>query len=238
MSVTKFAIEKNRITIVALIVLVLVGIMAFRTMPRQEDPGFTIRVAFIQTFFPGASPERVENLVTDKLEKVIQEIPEVDFIISQSFTGMSVIYVNIKKDEMSMRPIWDNLRRKIDRAKGDLPDGVIGPYVNDEFGDVFGIQLTITGEGYSYAELKDVADQVRDELLQLPDAAKVDIYGAQEERIFVEYSNARLAGMGISPYQLKNIIENQNILFPGGKVSTGNERIILEPSGNFESLDE
>ncbi len=238
MSITKFAIEKNRITIVALIVLVLVGIMAFQHMPRQEDPGFTIRVAFIQTFFPGAGPERVENLVTDKLEKVIQEIPEVDFITSQSFTGMSVIYVNVKKDEMNMRPIWDNLRRKVDRARSELPDGVVGPYVNDEFGDVFGLQLTITGEGYSYAELKDVADQVRDELLQIPDAAKVDIYGAQEERVFIEYSNARLANMGIAPYQLKNIIESQNILFPGGKISTGNERIILEPSGNFESLEE
>ncbi|MCP4584258.1 MAG: efflux RND transporter permease subunit [candidate division Zixibacteria bacterium] len=238
MSITQLAIEKNRITTVALIVIIFAGFLAYQNIARQEDPGFIIRVAFIQTILPGASPDRVENLVTDKLEKTIQEIPELDFISSESKTGASIIYVNIKATYKEMQPIWDRLRRKIDRAKTELPDGVIGPFVNDEFGDVFGIQLTITGEGYSYAELKDVADQVRDELLRIPDAAKVDIYGAQEEHIFVEYNNARLANIGLSPGQLQSILTSQNILFPGGDINTRDERIILEPSGSFETLDE
>ena len=165
MNITQAAIEKNRITAVALILVFLAGISTFNTMPRAEDPGFIIRTAMVLTYFPGASPERVELLVTDKLEKAIQEMPEIDFLGSESKTGVSIIYVNIKESYKEMRPIWDKLRRKVDRARGQLPADVIGPNVNDEFGDVFGTIFTLTGEGFSYAELKEIADQVRDELL-------------------------------------------------------------------------
>ena len=120
----------------------------------------------------------------------------------------------------------------------DLPEGIIGPVVNDEFGDVYGTIITVTGEGYSYAELKDVADDVRDELLRIDEVAKVDIFGAQEERVFVEYNNARLAEVGISPFQLRAILESRNIIIPGGAITTSAERIALEPSGNFESVDD
>ncbi|MBD3168601.1 MAG: MMPL family transporter [candidate division Zixibacteria bacterium] len=238
MNITRFAIEKNRITAVVLILIIFGGWSAFNNLPQREDPGFIIRVAQVLTFFPGASPGRMENLVTDKIEEVVMEIPELNFVTSSSQTGLSQVYVEIKESYKEMRPIWDNLRRKVDRIRTDLPEGVVGPFVNDEFGDVFGIIMTITGEGYTYAELKDVADQVRDGLLRLPDAAKVEIYGEQEERIFVEYNNARLAQLGISPIQLKNILESQNILYPGGDVAVGPERIILEPTGSFMSLDE
>ena len=115
---------------------------------------------------------------------------------------------------------------------------MIGPIVNDEFGDVFGTILTLTGEGFTYAELKDVADQVRNELLKIRDAAKVEIQGTQEERVFVEYNNARLAELGLSTYQLKNTLASRNILLPGGDISTGEERIVLEPTGNFESVED
>ena len=238
MSLTRAAIDKNRITGVVLIVILFAGIGAYNTMPRDEDPGFIIRTAMVRTMFPGASPERIEMLITDKLEKVIQEMPELDFINSTSKTGVSLIYVNIQERYTQMRPIWDRLRRKVDSAKGQLPDGIIGPIVDDEFGDVFGTIVTVTGEGYTYAELKTVADQVRDELLLIDEVAKVDIYGAQEERIFVEYNNARLAELGMSPYQLQQILQSRNIIFPGGDVTTGRERMVLEPSGNFESVEE
>ncbi|HID28894.1 MAG TPA: efflux RND transporter permease subunit, partial [Desulfobacterales bacterium] len=162
----------------------------------------------------------------------------IDSISSQSKTGTSIIWVDIQERYTDMRPIWDKLRRKVDKAREDLPDGIIGPIVNDEFGDVFGIIVTITGDGFTYKDLKDVADEVRDELLLLHDVAKVDIYGAQEERIFVEYSNARLAELGLSPLQLKQILEARNIIIPGGDITTEYEKIVLEPSGNFESIDE
>lgn len=238
MDLTRFALEKRVVTATLVVVLILVGLQAFFSLPRSEDPGFVIRVALVTTYFPGASPERVEELVTDKLEKAIQEIPELDFISSQSKTGVSVIYVNVLERYKEMRPIWDDLRRKVERASRDLPDGVSGPFVNDEFGDVFGILLGLTGEGYDYAELKEVADQVRDQLLRLDDVAKVEISGDQEERVFVEYNNARLAELGLSPRQLRSILESRNIIIPGGSVVVGPERIALEPSGNFESVDD
>lgn len=237
MSITQLAIEKNRITSVFLIIIFLGGLVAYSNLPQDEDPGFTIRVALVMTYFPGASPERVEQLVTDKLEKVIQEIPELDNVASTSKTGVSEVYVTIKEKYKDMRPIWDNLRRKVDKVKPDLPDGIIGPIVNDEFGDVFGIIITLTGEGYNYAELKEVADEVRDEFLQLPDAAKVEIAGVQDESIFIEYNNTRLSELGLSPVTLQNILESQNIINPGGDVKIGDNRIALEPLGSFESVE-
>ena len=212
MNITQTAIERNRVTFVILFAVLLAGIMAFQGMPRAEDPGFTIRTAMVLTYFPGASPERVETLITDKLEKSIQEIPELDYVNSESRSGISIIFVNIKQSYKKMRPIWDSLRRKVEKAEGELPEGMIGPFVNDEFGDIFGTIITLTGEGFSYAQLKEVADEVRNELLLIDDVAKVEIHGAQDERIFVEYNDARLAEVGLSASQLINILQNQNIV--------------------------
>jgi multidrug efflux pump subunit AcrB len=238
MNITRAAIEKNRLTTVALVTILLGGLISYGGLSRSEDPAFVIRVAQVMTIFPGASPERVEMLVTDKLEKAIMEMPELDFVQSESKAGVSVILVNMHASYKQMRPLWDDLRRKVDRAAAELPDDVIGPTVNDEFGDVFGTVIAMTGEGFSYAELKEVADEVRDELLLIPEVAKVDIYGAQEERIFVEYNNARLSDLGISPLQLGQILESRNIVLPGGEVTAGVDRIVLEPSGNFETVEE
>lgn len=238
MNITQQAIEKNRITGVALVLILIAGFGAFSTMPRAEDPGFIIRTAMVMTYFPGASPERVEMLVTDKLEKAIQEMPELDFISSESKTGVSILYVNMKESYKEMRPIWDSLRRKVNRAAGELPEGVIGPIVNDEFGDVFGTIVTITGEGYSYAELKEIADDVRDEMLLIEEIAKVDILGAQDERVFIEYNNAKLAELGLTALQLMSILQNQNIIIPGGDITTDREKIVLEPTGNFITVED
>ncbi len=238
MDITRAAIENNRVTAVTVLVILAAGMNAYQQMPRNEDPGFIIRTAHVMTLFPGASPRRVELLVTDKLEKTIQEIPQLDFIASTSKTGVSEIFVNVQERERKMRPIWDDLRRKVERASRDLPEGIIGPFVNDEFGDVFGTILTLTGEGYSYAELEDISDQVRNVLLTIPEVAKVEVQGVQEERIFVEYNNARLADLGLSAYQLMNLLESRNIVLPGGAINTGMERIALEPSGSFESIED
>lgn len=238
MNITRFAVENNRTTLVLLLVILLAGSQAYLNMPRDYDPGFIIRNAQVVTQFPGASPERVELLVSDKIEKAVKEIPELDFVKSESRTGISIINVNIKESYSDMRPIWDSLRRKIDDVAKELPDGIIGPTVNDEFGDVFGIVLALTGEGFSYAELKEVADEARNAFLSLPEAAKVDIFGAQDERIFVEYNHGRLTELGLSPHQLSQALSSLNIVVPGGYITVGPERIALEPSGNFESIED
>lgn len=238
MNITETALKLNRITVVLIAMVIIGGILAANKLPQAEDPGFIIRTAMVSTYFPGASPARVEQLVTDKLEKAIQEIPELDYVKSESRTGISIIYVNLKSDYKVLRPIWDDLRRKIDSAKNKLPDEVIGPFVNDDFGDVFGIIMSLTGEGFEYAELKKIADDVRDEILQIPDVAKVEIYGAQEERVFVEFNNSKLAELKIPPIYVKSILDGRNIIIPGGNINSGNERIALEPTGNFGSIDE
>ncbi len=238
MNVTRLAIEKNRITLVLVFLLLSAGIMAYAGLPKAQDPGFTVRTAVITTRFPGASPQRVELLVTDKLEKKAQEMPEVDFITSESRTGVSIINVNFLESYKVMRPIFDDLRRKIEDVADDLPDGVRGPFVNDEFGDVFGSVYTLTGDGYSYAELEDVAEEIRDRLLKVPEIAKVTIHGAQDEVVFVEYNNSRLTELGLSPQQLSGVLSSVNVLSSGGQVVSGRERIALEPTGNFESVEE
>ncbi|NND47009.1 MAG: efflux RND transporter permease subunit [Woeseiaceae bacterium] len=236
MNLTAAAIDRNRVTLTIVALVVIAGVFAFQSLPKAQDPGFIIRTVLITTRFPGASPERVELLVTDKIEKKIQEMPEIDSINSESRTGISVIYANFKESYKVMRPIFDDLRRKVDTVKADLPQGALAPEVNDEFGDVFGSVYTLSGDGFSYAELKAVADELRDELLKEPDIAKVSIHGQQQEVIFVEYNNARLSELGLSPQQLSASLATVNILSSGGDIVSGRERITLEPSGNFESV--
>ncbi|MEO1074520.1 MAG: efflux RND transporter permease subunit [Bacteroidota bacterium] len=236
MDITRYAIENRVVTAVALVILLVSGYQAYLALPRAEDPGFTIRVATVITTFPGASPARVEALVTDKLEARIQEIPEVDNITSQSRTNVSIIQVAFKDDVRELQPLFDRLRRKVESAQPDLPDGVV-PEVDDEFGDVFGTLLTLTAEGFSYRELEDMADQARRELLRIEDVAKVEILGAQPEHVFVEYDNARLAEVGLSTSQLQSILQTSNIVIPGGAVETDVERIALEPSGAYETVE-
>lgn len=238
MNITRLALENNRTTWVLIFVLLLSGITAFDKMPKDYDPGFIIRTAQVVTYFPGASPQRVEELVSDKIEKVVQQIPELDFVSSTSKTGVSIVSVNIKESYKEMRPIWDNLRRKIQSIEKDLPSDAQAPIVNDEFGDVFGVVIGLTAEGYTYREMEEVAEQVRDQLLRLPEAAKVDIFGVQEQRVFIEFENAKMAALGITPNQLKDQLAARNIVNPGGSIYIEDETLALEPSGNFESVED
>ena len=237
MNLTRAAIDSNRVTGVLVAVLLVSGALSYNALPKAKDPGFIVRTAVVTTRLPGASPARVEQLVTDKVEKKAQEMPEVDNITSDTRTGVSIVKVNFKESYKQMRPIFDDLRRKIDDVKRDLPAGTEGPFVNDEFGDVFGSVYTLTGDGFSNAELGDIAEEIRDELLKEPDIAKVDVHGVQDEVVFVEYNNAQLTDLGLSPRSLTNVLESVNILSSGGDVVSGRERIVLEPTGNFESID-
>lgn len=238
MNLTQLAINNSRTLLVLVLALFFAGISSFFSLPKQQDPGFTIRAAVITTRFDGASPERVEQLVTKKIEEKVQEMPEIDFISSESLPGMSIIQVNFQERYKIMRPIFDNLRRKVEDVQGLLPEGVSSPQVNDEFGDIFGSVYSLTGEGYSYAELLEVADEIRDELLKDPDVAKVNIHGEQPEIVFIDYKSATLTELGISPQQLSGILSRANIVSAGGSIVSGRERLALEPSGNFESLDD
>lgn len=240
MNLTGIALKYNRVTILALAVVAILGLIEYGNLSRDSMPPFVVRTATIITKFPGASPERVESLVTQKIEKALQEIPEVKTLNSQSRTGVSQIGMTLHDDvpESRLQAIWDLARRKIDNIKGDLPDGIVGPDLNDEdIGVVFGVSVGLEGDGFEYDELKKYADDLRDDLIALDDAAKVVIGGVVNEKIYVEYDEAKLASIGLSSNQLQSIISSSNIIIPSGEVNLGDERVILEASGNFESVD-
>lgn len=241
MNITKLAIDNNRVTYFILFIVVITGIMGYNSLSRNSMPPYTVRVASVVTNFPGAGPKRVESLISDKIEKVAQEIPEVDYISSESRTGLSVVTVNLKDnvDENELQAVWDRLRRKIDGIQNDLPNEIYGPTVKDEdIGVLFGIIVGLESDGYDFAETKDYADDLRNQLIALDNAAKVELGGVTKERIFIDYNDAELAKYGISGNQLKSTISATNIILPAGEVNLGNERIIMEPSGNLESVED
>lgn len=240
MNLTGLALKYNRITLLTLVVVVLLGLSEYSNLSRDSMPPFTVRAATIITQFPGASPERVESLISDKVEKTLQEIPEVKTITSTNRTGVSIIKITVREEvpETRLQSIWDLARRKIDHIRKDLPDGIYGPNLDDEdIGVVYGIFVGLESDGFEYNELKAYADKLRDDLIALDDAAKVIIGGTVEERIYVAYNDAKLAQVGLTAGQLQNIISESNIIIPSGQINLGEERIILEASGNFESVE-
>lgn len=241
MNIAKTAIERNRITIMVTLIIIATGVATYFNLSRDAMPPYTVRVCKVVTAFPGASPERVEELITDKLEKVAQELSELKTVTSESRTGLSIVTVEVTADikKAELQAIWDKLRRKIEEIRPDLPENIYGPNVKDDgLGVVYGIMLGMEGDGFSNHELKQYAEDIRDELIKLPDASKVEIGGVQDEEIYVEFDNARVAQLGLTPAKLKDIISKTNIVFSGGQVTMIDELIVLEPTGNFEDVDD
>lgn len=237
MNITQFSIEKNRIVLSILTVVILTGILSYLSLPRDSMPPYTVRVAPIITAFPGASPERVEELVTDKVEKVAQELPELKEVSSTSRTGLSVVMVELQMDVApeDLQAVWDRLRRKLNTIEG-LPSNVNPLLDDDGVGEVFGIAVALTSDGFSFQEMKEQADDLRDDLIKLEDAAKVEINGDQQERVFITFDNAQLRNYGLTANGLSNLISTTNILNSGGDINVLEESIILEPTGNFNNV--
>jgi len=239
MNLASFSINRNRITFTVLTTIILLGLVMYQSLSRDSMPPYTVRVATVVSSFPGSSPERVEQLVTDKVEKVAQELPELKEVSSTSRSGLSIVSVTLK-DQIKpedLQSVWDRLRRKLSQIEG-LPSGV-NPILNDDgIGEVFGIAVGLVIDGFSYAEAKDYVTDIKDDFIKLDLAAKVELGGVQDERVFIEFDNARLKEYGLSSSKLQNIIGSTNILSSGGQVNLGSERIILEPTGNFNSVEE
>lgn len=242
---TKWTLAHDRVAMFCALVITVAGMWAYWLLPQSEEPSFVWRTALVTTVFPGATPDRVEELVTSVIEARVQEIPEIETVHSRSTTGRSEVFVDIQERYADiqeryadMRPIWDDLRRKVESVEGDLPDGVIGPFVNDELSDVYGIVFALVAEGYSEAETVDIAEELRDRLLRLPDAAKVTIAGGQDRRIYVEFDQARLADLHLSPTLIHGLLAQRNIVTPGGVIRVGAEQLPIEPSGSFSSVED
>ena len=235
-SLTEIVIEKDKVTVTLLLFFLIGGVIAYFNMPRAKDPSFPIRTAVISTVFAGATPSRIESLVTIPLERQLKQINEINTIQSISKNGISTIYVDIQEKYNDLDPIWDKIRKQIETA--DLPQEVGKPKLDDGFNKVYGTLINIIGEGFSYSELEKIANDVKEELINIPDAGSVEIVGLQKQHIYIEFSNSKLAELGLSPNALSNIIQARNIITPGGAISIGPQRLTLEPTGNLKSIKE
>jgi multidrug efflux pump subunit AcrB len=239
MNPAKIALDRNIVTWVIIVLLLLGGIRAFMTMPRLEDPEFTIKDAIVITPYPGASAEEVEKEVTDRIEKALQEMGQLkEIFASTSYRGMSVIQPRMhdKYDAAKLPQVWDELRRKISDVQSQLPPGAGPSIVNDDFGDVYGIFLAITGEGYSMAELKEVGEFLRKELTLVQDVARVDFYAVRPEVVFIELDRDRMAQLGVPPAAIIQELQARNLVANAGRVEVGTELITIEPTGIFTDV--
>ena len=237
MNITRLAFKYNQFTWMILFLFVTSGVISFFYLGRNENAGFTVRLAQVITYMPGASPERIEELVTDKIETKIQEMPEIEYVNSESRSGISIINVKILDSYKEMDAIWTKLRRKVDSAIPNLPPSASKPLVNDEFGDVYAMIIGLVWDGYSYADVERVAEDLRNELLQIPNVSKVEIVGEIEERIYIEYQTSKLSELKIPPSHLVNTLQERNIINSGGVITSDTKRIPVEPSGNFNTVE-
>ncbi len=240
MNLTGFALRNQPLVIIIVIALVAFAVMALQNFPSQEDPPITVREAVITTFVPGMDAENIELLVTRQLEKALARIPERDYIYSWSRDGSSTINIKVLdayvQDDLDI--IWKDVRNKVNDARGDLPEGTIGPFVNDDFGDVTVVSAAMTAEGFSMARKNEVAKRIVDAIYLVDGVKRVDLYGVQQETIWIEFSTSRIAQLGISVSQLSQALTNENIVLPGGSIDTGAHEIAVVPRADLRSVED
>jgi multidrug efflux pump subunit AcrB len=236
-NLSEWAIKRRSLVVFFMIVAVIAGSLAFVRLGRNEDPAFAVRTMVVQAAWPGATLEDTVSQVTERIERRLQEVPGLDYLTSYSRAGITTIFVNLRGD-MPGREVpdrWYDVRKKVGDIRHTLPDGVLGPFFNDEFGDVFGIIYGFTADGFTHRELRDFVEDARSRLLLVPDVSKIEILGAQDEQILLEFSTQRLAGLGLDYPALVAALQAQNAVQPAGVLQTGDEKIALRVSGAFDS---
>jgi multidrug efflux pump subunit AcrB len=237
LNLSQWALRNRSLVVYFMIIAVLAGLVSYNRLGRAEDPTFVIKTMVVQAAWPGATIEETLNQVTERLERTLQETEKLDFLRSYTKAGVTTIFVNLLGDTTAseVRDIWDEVRRNVADMRHTLPLGIVGPGFNDTFGDTFGIIYGFTADGFGHRELRDYVEDVRSKLLQVPDVSKIEILGAQDEKIFVEFSMQELATLGIDRSALIRALQSQNIVRPGGTIETGDETISLRVSGAFAS---
>jgi multidrug efflux pump len=236
-NLSEWAIRHRSVVAYFMIVIVVAGIGSYVRLGRSEDPDFTVKTMVVQAAWPGATVGDTLEQITDRLERKLQETPNLDYLKSYTSPGRATIFVNLKDSTppAQVPDIWYQVRKKVGDIRGTLPQGIVGPGFNDEFGDTYGIVYGFTADGFTERELRDYVEDVRKQLLQLPDISKVDVLGAQDERVYVEFSTEQLAGLGIDRSALIDALQAQNAVTPAGEVQTGDEKMLVRVSGAFQS---
>lgn len=219
-NLSQWALNHRSLVIYVMIVAIAAGLLSYNRLGRNEDPTFVIKTMVVQAAWPGATIEETLKQVTERLERKLEETPQLDFLRSYTTAGVTTIFVNLKGSTTAseVQPIWQNVRNSISDIRSTLPAGVIGPGFNDKFGDTYGIIYGFTAAGFTFRELRDYVEDVRSKLLHVPDVSKIEVLGAQDERIFVEFSMKELAALGIDRSALISALQAQNIVRPGGTI--------------------
>ena len=239
-NISKWALEHPALTRYLLLVLMLLGLAAYFQLGQDEDPPFTFRAMVVSARWPGATAQQVADQVTDKLEKTLQEVPYADKIRSYSKPGETLIIFQVKDSSppKEMQQVWYTVRKKINDMRGTLPSGVQGPFFNDEFGDVYGSIYALSSDGFSYEELKEQADQVRQQLLKVKYVNKVEVFGVQDEKIFIEISQKRLAQLGLDFNAVLAQLGQQNAVESAGIINSPTDFVQVRVGGQFNSVDQ
>lgn len=236
--ITHFAINNSRATILAIFFIVLLGVNTFVTMPAQEDPEITIRNAQVTAYFSGMPADQMENLIAKPLEKKIKEIPQIEEIETVIKTGEVILKPKVFDQFFDLQPIWQDLRNKMADAQSSLPQGTIGPLVNDDFGRVSVATIAMTGIGFDMSEMRNVALHLQDKIGAMRSVAKVQLMGIQNEQIYLDINAARLTQYGLNFSELAGQLNAQNIVLPGGSINADGNIIAIEPTGNLLSVEE
>ncbi|RZL29943.1 MAG: efflux RND transporter permease subunit, partial [Rubrivivax sp.] len=236
-NVSRWALEHPALTRYLMVVLMLMGFAAYFQLGQDEDPPFTFRAMVIQAYWPGATAQQMADQVTDKIEKTLQEVNHADKIRSSTKPGESLTIFQLKDSTppKEVADVWYQTRKKLGDMRATLPAGVIGPLFNDEFGDVYGSIYALSADGFSREELREHADRVRQALLQVKDVAKVEIFGIQPEKLFIEVSQKRLAQLGLDFTQVINQIGTQNAVESAGVLNAGTANFQVRVQGQFTS---
>ena len=239
-NLSAWAISHGSFTGFLLALLLAAGAFSLFRIGQKEDPDFTFRVMVVQVLWPGASVAEMQDQVVDKIERKLQETPSLDFVRSYTRPGFANIFVNLQGSARgeAVKDAFYQARKKVGDIRQTLPDGVIGPFFNDEFGDTYISLYAITGEGFAYPELKAFAKSARDILLRVPGVAKVDLLGLQDERIFIEVSSAALAERGLSALDIQSALAGQNAMDPAGRIETGERSVRVDVEGGLRSVEE
>ena len=239
LNLSEWAITHQVLTLFMILLLAATGVYAYLNLGRAEDPSFTIKVMVINVAWPGAIAAEMQAQVADPIEKKLQELPYLDRVESFSQPGVSFIRVFLSDSTppADVPDLWYQVRKKVGDIRGSLPSGIVGPGFNDEFGDVYSSIYLLTGDGLSLADLKAHAENIRQTLLRVPDVNKVDLIGEQPEKIFIEFSHAKLATLGLTPEQIFDSVARQNAVVAGGSIETSADRINLRVTGAFTGVE-